>query len=120
MHVSSPRALIVSFVIGLAFSVIVGSIYAWLADKILAYAIGSILFIVGLIVFVIGLLGALEPQDGWASDRKKRGRRSMAAQMARQRPEIQEATPAQLGVWGALVGLPLIGLAIVAFNVSAA
>ena len=118
MNVSSPRALVISFVSALVFSVVLGSIYAWLGDKILAYAIGTVLFLVGLIVLVIGLLGAIEPKEGWATRRKEPGRRSVAAQVTREHPELEEATPIQLGVWGALVGLPLIGLALVAFGLS--
>jgi hypothetical protein len=120
MNVSSPRSLMLSFGAALVFSVVLGSMYAWLADKVLAYAIGTVLFIVGVVVLVVGLLGALEPKHGWATGKKSTGRRSMAAQVTRDHPELEEATPLQLGVWGVLVGLPLIVLALVAFNVSAA
>jgi hypothetical protein len=119
MNVSSPRSLILSFVTALVISVVLGSIYAWLGDKLWLYATGTFLFILGVIVLVIGLLGAVEPKDGWATDRKRAGRRSVAATVTREHPELEEASPIQLGVWGALVGLPLIALALVAFTISA-
>jgi predicted PurR-regulated permease PerM len=120
MSVSSPRALVISFVVALLLSVVLGSIYAWLGDKIWAYAVGTILFVVGVIVLVIGLLGAVEPKEGWATRKKREGRKSMGAQVTRDHPELEEATPIQLGAWGVLVGTPLIVLALVAFSVSAA
>ena len=119
MSVSSPRALLLSFVVAIFASLVIGSIYSWLGDKVWAYCVGTVLFIIGIMVLVVGLLGALEPKDGWATRRKAQGRRSVAAKVTREHPELNEATPAQLGTWGALVGLPLVALAILAFSVSA-
>ena len=119
MSVSSPRALLLSFTVAIVTSLVIGSIYAWLGSKVWAYAVGTVLFIIGIIVLVVGLLGAVEPKDGWATRKKTEGRRSVAVQVTREHPELNEATPAQLGAWGALVGLPLIGLGLLAFSVSA-
>ena len=120
MNVASPRALILSFVTALGLSLVLGSLFAWLGDKVWFYAVGAVMFIIGVIVLVIGLLGAVEPKEGWATGKRNRGRRSLAAAVTRDHPELEEASPIQLGVWGAMVGLPLIALSFVAFTISAA
>ena len=106
MNVSSPRALILSFVTAVFLGVVLGSFYSWLGDKVWSYAVGAALFVIGIVVLVIGLLGAVEPKDGWASRKKDRGRRSVAATVTREHPELEEASPIQLGVWGAVGGAP--------------
>jgi len=119
MNVSHPRALIVSLGVALGLAIVTGIVYALLADKILVYGIGTMLFVVGVVALAMGLLGALEPEEGWATQKRTRGRRSMAAKVTQQHPDLDDQSPLALGVWGVVVGGPLIALAFLAFNVAA-
>ncbi len=99
---------------------VLGTVYALVADKLLVYGIGTMSFVVDTIVLAMGLLGALEPEEGWATQKRtKGGRRSLGAQVTQQHPDLEDASPLALGVWGVLVGAPLIGLAFLAFNLAA-
>lgn len=121
MNVSSPRALFISLATGLGVSIVGGSLYAFFADKILLYAIGTIMFMVGILSLAIGLLGAAEPEDGWVTQRGTKNRkpgRSMAARALEQHPEIETHSSLELAAWALAVGLPLIGLSILCFNLS--
>jgi len=120
VNVASPRSLILSLGVTLLLGFVFGSIYSWVAGKALAYCVGTALFILGVLVLVIGLLGAVEPREGWATGKNRTGRRSVAAQVTREHPNLEEASPLQLGVWGVLVGLPLIAMGLVAFSLAAA
>ncbi|MGH2752978.1 MAG: hypothetical protein ACRDLB_00965 [Actinomycetota bacterium] len=120
MNVSSPRGLMLSFGVSLLLALVLGSLYSWIGNKGLLYCIGTVLFVLGVLVLVIGLLGAVEPKEGWATGSKRTGRRSVAAQVTREHPNLEEATPLQLGAWGVIVGLPLIALGLVAFGFAAA
>ena len=116
MNVAGPRVLAVSLGSALALSVVTGSLYAWLADKVWSYAVGTMMFIIGAFVLALGLLGAIEPPEGWASTRKKQeGRRSMAMKVVEQNPGVEAPSGWALAVWGVVVGGPLIGLSLWAF-----
>jgi hypothetical protein len=122
VNVSSPRALFISLAAGLGVSIVGGGLYALFADKILLYAIGTIMFIVGILSLAIGLLGAVEPEDGWATQRGAKNRkpgRSVAARALEQHPELDQHSSLELAAWALAVGLPLIGLSILCFNLSA-
>lgn len=123
MRVSSLRALGISLGIGLAIGVIAGTLYALIFDKVVIYGIGTMLFITGLVVLVIGILGAVEPEEGWATGRgtqaAQRDRRALGARLTREHPAFEEASPWALAIWGAGVGLPLVGLGMVAFYLAA-
>lgn len=122
MNVSSPRSLVLSLAAGIGISVVGGTLYALLADKIILYAIGAIMLIIGIISLAMGLLGALEPEDGWVTQGGSRNRmpnRSVAARTIQQHPELEDHSSLELAVWALAVGLPLIGLSIVCLNLSA-
>ena len=104
---------------GLFVSLVLGSLYAWLADKIWMYGVGTVLFILGTIALCMGLLGGLEPEDGWATRRRTPERRSFASQIAGSHPEIEETSPWALAIWGVVVGGPMILLSIGAFSLAA-
>ena len=101
---------------GLLLSLVLGSLYSWLGDKVWTYAVATMLFIFGTISLCMGLLGALEPPDGWATRKRAPGRRSLASQVANQRGENEEVSPYALAVWGVVVGAPMIALAIFLFS----
>jgi hypothetical protein len=122
MKVSSARALLISLGIGLLIGVGAGSIYALVFDKVWTYGVGTMLFLTGLIVLVMGLAGALEPKEGWVTARstqaQDRGRRALAARLTEEHPELEDASPLSLAVWAVVVGLPLIALSFLAFNLA--
>lgn len=117
MNVSSPRALIVSLLVGIAVSVVGGALLAFFGDKILLYSVGTIMFVVGALCLALGLLGAAEPADGWATQRRSNSR-SVAARALSQHPELEDHSSWELAVWALVVGLPLIGLSILCFSLS--
>jgi hypothetical protein len=123
MKVSGPRALLISLGVGFAIGLVSGSLFALIFDKVWLYGVGTMLFITGLIAFVMGMLGALEPREGWATGKgtkaqDRAGRHSLSARFTEEHPQVEDASPLSLAVWGALVGLPLIGLSMIAFALS--
>ena len=118
MNVAGPRALIISLVSGIALSIVFGSLYAWLGDRLWTYGVGTMLFIFGIIALCMGLLGAVEPPDGWATRKPTEGRRSFASQIAGSQGDGHQTSPYALAVWGVLVGGPMILLAMWAFSLS--
>lgn len=116
MDVASPRALILSLISGIALSVVFGSLYSWMGDRLWVYGVGTMLFIFGVIALCMGLLGAVEPPEGWATRKPTQGRRSFAAQIANSGGDGHQGSPYALAVWGVLVGGPMIGLALLAFS----
>lgn len=119
MNVASPRSLLMSLAAGIALGVVIGSLYAWLADKIWVYGVGTMLFIFGVISLSMGLLGGLEPEEGWATKRRTQERRSFASQLAGSRGNIEEVSPYALAIWGVAVGGPMILLSLLAFSLAA-
>ena len=115
MNVAGPRSLLLSLLAGIALSVFFGSLYSWLGGRIWVYAVGTMLFIFGIITLCMGLLGAVEPPEGWATRKGGDGRRSFASQLA---PPGEETSPYALGVWGVVVGGPMIVLALLAFSLA--
>lgn len=122
MSVSHPRALFFSILVGTAIAVVAGGLFSLFGDRQLLYSIGSMLFGAGLIALALGLLGATEPSEGWATGvgkrRRQEGRRSLAAKLANQKPDLHQSSPWELAVWGVVVGGGLIGLSMLAFALS--
>lgn len=122
MKVSHPKALAYSLGVGVAIAVVGGTIFAVVGDREWLYATGTVGLIVGLIAFAMGLLGAAEPDDGWATGvgrhRRQEGRRSLAAQVSRDAPGVQESNTWHLAAWGIIVGGGLIGLSAIALSLS--
>ena len=116
MNVAGPRALLISLASGIALSIVFGSLYSWLGDRLWTYGVGTMLFIFGIIALCMGLLGAVEPPEGWATRKPTQGRRSFASQIAESRGEGHEVSPYALAIWGVFVGGPMILLAILAFS----
>lgn len=116
MNVASPRALLASLAAGLLLSLVFGSLYSWLGDRLWTYGVATMLFIFGTISLCMGLLGALEPPEGWATRKRPPGRRSLASQVANQRGENEEVSPYALAVWGVVVGSPMIALSLLLFS----
>lgn len=122
MNVSSPRSLFISLAVGIGISVVGGALLSFFGDKLFLYSVGTIMFIVGIISLALGLLGAAEPEEGWVTQRGSKNRtpgRSVAARTLAQHPELEEHSSLELAVWALAVGLPLIGLSILCFNLSA-
>ncbi len=122
MKVSHPKALLFSILIALAISIFFGLLFAVFGDRSVAYAIGTVLFIVGVIAMTMGLLGAVEPSEGWATGigkrRRQEGRRSLMAKVSNGSEQIEEVTGWALLVWGVVVGGLMIALAFGAFALS--
>jgi hypothetical protein len=118
MQVSHPRILGVSLLIGLGLGLGGGVVYALVAGKVIAHGIGTGLFVVGAVALLMGLLGATEPQEGWATKpgtEAEMRRRSTVARLAREHPDIDRVTSLGLAVWGVAVGGSLVALSMVAF-----
>lgn len=122
MTVSHPRALAISLGVGIGSALIFGTLFAVFGDRDFAWAVGTMLMVLGLIALTMGLLGATEPEDGWAtgvgSSRRQEGRRSLAAQVSEQAPGVVRSTSVHLAVWGLVVGGGMIGLSFLAFALS--
>lgn len=119
MNVASPRVLVISLAVGIGLSIVFGSLFSWLGERIWTYAVGTMLFIFGIVSLCMGLLGAVEPPEGWATRKKGDGRRSFASQLAGQQPPEAETSPYALAIWGIFVGGPMILLALLAFSLAA-
>ena len=118
MQVSNPRVLGASLGIAGAMGVVGGALYALVTGRVLAHGVGAGLFVVGAIALVMGLLGATEPDSGWASrpgTQASGERRSLAARLATGHPDVERVTSASLAVWGLVVGGTLIALSMIAF-----
>jgi hypothetical protein len=123
MQLSNIRVLCICLAIGLGLGVIGGTIYAAVADKVVAYAIGTALLVIGLIALALGLLGATEPPEGWSLKRRIPGdeapRRSIAARAAYENPSLtNRVSGVSLAVWGLVVGGGLIAFAALAFFIA--
>jgi hypothetical protein len=68
------------------------------------YGIGTGLFLVSLMCLALGLLGAAEPNEGWAAHRGVEGRKSLVAKVATEHPEIESVSSVELFLWGLIVG----------------
>lgn len=123
MQLSNIRVLGLCLAIGLGLGVIGGTIYAAVADKLVAYAIGTVLLVIGLIALALGLLGATEPPEGWSLKRRVPGeeapRRSLAARASYENPTLSNRVSGiSLAVWGLVVGGGLVAFAALAFFVA--
>jgi hypothetical protein len=122
MNVSHPKALAISLGVGIGLSLTCGALFALFGDRDFAWAVGTMLMIIGLIALTMGLLGAAEPEEGWATgvgrNRRQEGRRSLAAQVSEQAPGISKSTSAHLAAWGLIVGGGMIVLSFIAFGLS--
>lgn len=121
-NTSSARVIGISLLVGTGIGIVAGTLFALFFDRQVLYAIGAMLFLTGLIALVMGLLGAIEPAEGWATGTRTQemggGRRSLAARVAEEHPNIEDSSGWTLAVWGALVGLPLIALSVLAFHLA--
>ncbi|CAN5718755.1 hypothetical protein BH24ACT26_BH24ACT26_21600 [soil metagenome] len=119
VRTSGPKVLAVSLGICLFLALVGGALFAALADRVLAYGLGTGLFLVGIIVLGMGLLGAAEPPEGWATRKGTQGRRSVAARAAKEHPDFEGASSLALAVWSIAVGGSLIALSLLAFSLAA-
>lgn len=124
IRVSSARAIGLSLAVGAALGIVSGVLFALLFDREVVYGIGAMTFLTGVIALVMGLLGALEPEQGWATGRgtqseEMRARRSLAARVSEEHPNLQSASGWALAAWGVAVGGPLIALSVLAFHLAA-
>jgi hypothetical protein len=119
MQLSNPKVLGISLLVGLGVAIAGGVIFALVAGRVLAHGIGTGLFVVGAVALVMGLLGATEPAQGWATKpgtaAENERRRSLAARVAKEHPDIEKVTSLGLAIWGIAVGGTLIALSMVAF-----
>lgn len=115
MRLIDLRILVVSLGVGTAIGVVGGLVWSLIADSSVWHGIGTWLVIVGIVSFGVGLIGATEPEQGWATDRRKERRRPTLRLVSEQHPRLQQATSLDLAVWGIVVGGGLIGLAMLAF-----
>lgn len=123
MTVGHPRVLLISLLCGIALAVVVATVWSLLGSTDFIYATGAVMFIVGLIALVVGLLGAAEPEEGWAtgkgSNRRQEGRRSFVARVSGEHPRLEGGSSWALAVWGVVVGGGLIALSMGAFAMAA-
>lgn len=122
MITAHPRVLAVSLGAGIAISLVGGTLFAWLGDKLWLYGVGTMLFISGMIALVVGLSGALEPREGWATGKGTHSAearaRSIARQITDEHPRLEDRSGWALAIWGIVVGGGLIALAMIAFTIS--
>ena len=118
MRIYAPRILALSVGAGLVLAIVLGALFALVWDAGLVRGIAFSCFLVGLIVGISGLLGATEPEEGWATrSRGSRlgGRKSLIARLASEMPSIDHVTSPALALWAVLTGGALIGLSVLAF-----
>jgi MFS family permease len=113
------KALLASIAVAAAGGIIGGLLYAWLGDRSVMYGIGTGLFVVSLICLGLGLLGATEPNEGWAAHRGVDGRRSLVARIATEHPDIDRVSSVELVVWGLVVGGGIMAASFVAYALAA-
>jgi hypothetical protein len=120
--------LLVSLGIGIGLGIVGGLIYALLAEKVILYGIATVWLVIGLVALSLGLMGALEPQEGWATgigkgrgwkEVPKEGRRSLLGRVAEEATDTRVSSLA-LALWAIVVGGGLIGLAMLGFLLSGA
>jgi hypothetical protein len=121
MQLSNIRVLALCLGGGLVLGIVGGSVYAMIADKIIAYGIGTALLVIGVIAMALGLLGATEPPEGWSLKRRVPGdatpRRGFAARATYANPTMsRRVSSASLAIWGVVVGGGLIAFGAVAFS----
>lgn len=120
MRLSNVRVLGVSLAGGVALGGLGGLVFALVSGRMVAYGIGTGLFVVGLVALGVGLLGATEPPEGWSAGPRRsplEGRRSLVARLAGEHPSVDHVSSASIGVWGVVVGGGLIGLSMLVFAV---
>ena len=110
------KVLLASLGLAAAGGVVGGLVYSWLGDRSVTYGIGTGLFLVSLMCLALGLLGATEPNEGWAAHRGKEGRRSLVARVATEHPEIEQVSSLELFVWGLIVGGGLMAASFVVYE----
>ena len=115
MRLSHLRILGISLGVGAALGVVVGLVWSLITDSSVWHAIGTWLVIVGIIALGVGMIGATEPEQGWATGRGKERRRPTLRLVSEQHPRLEQATSLDLAIWGIVVGGGLIGLAMLAF-----
>lgn len=122
MNLYHLKSVAASFAFAGAGGVLIGLVFAWLADHPLLYGVASGQLVAGLVVLGGGLLGAAEPPDGWMTGRGtargQYGRRSIVARIASEHPDIEQISSWELAVWGGVVGGLLIGLAMFLFELA--
>ena len=122
MKLNSLRVLGLSIAIATAVGAVLGLLFALLGDRQIFYGIGTGLFVAGIGCAATGLLGATEPPEGWASQRRRHpegGRQGMIARIAESEVEDPEVVPSwPMAVWGIVVGGTLLGLSAAAFSLS--
>jgi hypothetical protein len=115
------KSVAVSLAVAGGLGALFGTLYALVADAVLLYGIATGLLVAGLFVLGGGLLGATEPPEGWATNRRgprnQTGRKSVVARIATEHPDIDHVSSWELAAWGVLVGGLLIGTSFVLFEV---
>jgi hypothetical protein len=123
MQLSNIRVLALCLGVGLVLGVVGGTAYALIADKVIAYGIGTALLVIGIIATALGLLGAAEPPEGWSLKRRVPGdatpRRGIAARATYANPNMSRSVSSvSLAIWGLVVGGGLIAFGAVAFSLA--
>jgi hypothetical protein len=113
------KVLLASLVVAAAGGAGGGLVFAWLGHRSLEYGIGTGLFFVSLVCLGLGLLGATEPEEGWASRRGVEGRRSFMARVAGDHPGVERVSSAELFVWGLVVGGGIMAASFVMYGLAA-
>jgi hypothetical protein len=118
VRIYAPRILALSVGAGLVLAIVLGAVFALVSDADLVRGVAFSCFLVGLIVAISGLLGATEPEQGWATrTRGSRlgGRKSLIARLASEMESIDHVSSPALALWAVLTGGALIGVSILAF-----
>jgi hypothetical protein len=123
VELSSIRVLIICLAIGLFLGIVGGTVYAVVADKIVAYGIGTALLLIGLTALALGLLGAAEPPEGWRLKRRVPGektpRRALVSRATYANPNLSDrVSSASLAVWGLVVGGGLLVVGVVTLSIA--
>jgi hypothetical protein len=113
------KVLVASTAVAAVGGVAGGLVYAWFSHRSASYGIGTGLFVVSLICLALGLLGATEPNEGWAAHRGVDGRKSLVARVATEHPEIEQVSSLELFVWGLVVGGGLMAASFLAYGLAA-